>query len=51
MVDLNCHVQKCGFFMWLVGAEQDRFLLKKCPDSRDMENWFEGAGTAALLVL
>lgn len=29
MVDLNGHVQKCGFFLWAIGAELDRFLLKK----------------------
>lgn len=48
MVDLNCHIQKCGFSLWSVRAELVRFLLKKDPGDRDMENWFEGGGTAVL---
>lgn len=50
IVILHHHVQKRGLFLWPVGAELVRFLLKKTTQTlhRDMENWFEGAGIAAL---
>lgn len=44
-MDLYCHVSKYGVFLWSVGAELVRFLLKK---DRDIANWFEGGGLGAL---
>lgn len=36
LVDLYCHVSKYGFFLWSVGAELVRFLLKKRQGYREL---------------
>lgn len=47
-VNLHWHVLKHGLFLWSVGAEPVRFLLRIDHSHRGPENGSEGAGMAAL---